>query len=276
MLSNSLLHNLKKGIAHRLKAKGSRSFGSLSIGWLRLKYLKHLPPGKMYEQTLFGKPLLFNAPQELIHGLNEIFLEEIYKQSLPNNARVLDCGANIGLSIIYIKRICPTAKITAFEPDKGNYELLARNMQTFELKDVEIREEAIWKEDTTVEFSTHQGMASHIEQQSETGTTSIKAVRLRTLLNEPIDFLKLDIEGAEYEVLMDCQEKLANVQRIFIEYHGQFSTAKQLQEIFDLLTKSGFQYYIKEAAPIFETPFYRASSMKHPYQVQLNIFGFRD
>jgi FkbM family methyltransferase len=276
MLSNSLLHNLKKGIAHRLKTRGSRSFGSLSIGWLRLKYLKHLSPGKTYQQTLFGKPLLFNAPQELIHGLNEIFLEEIYKQTLPANARVLDCGANIGLSVIYLKQICPTAKITAFEPDKGNYELLARNIQTFELKDVVIREEAIWKEDTTVEFSAHQGMASHIEQYSGTGTTSIKAVRLRNLLNERVDFLKLDIEGAEYEVLMDCQEKLANVQRIFIEYHGQFSTANQLHEILDLLAQSGFQYYLKEAAPIFKTPFYRASSMKHPYQVQLNIFGFRD
>jgi hypothetical protein len=119
-------------------------------------------------------------------------------------------------------------------------------------------------------------MASHIEQHPGTGTTSIKAVRLRNFLNERVDFLKLDIEGAEYEVLMDCKEKLANVQRMFIEYHGQFSTAQQLEEILDLLTQSGFQYYIKEAAPIFETPFYRASSMKHPYQVQLNIFCFRD
>jgi FkbM family methyltransferase len=276
MLSNSLLHNLKNGIAHRFKTKGARSFSLISIGWIRLKYLKHLPAGKTYQQTLFGKPLLFNAPQELIHGLKEIFLEEIYKQELPTHARILDCGANIGLSVIYLKRICATARITAFEPDKANFELLVRNLQTFEMTDVDIREEAIWKEDTTVEFSTNKGMASQIEQHPGTGTTSIKAVRLRNFLNERVDFLKLDIEGAEYEVLMDCKEKLANVQRMFIEYHGQFSTAKQLQEILDLLTHSGFQYYIKEAAPIFETPFYRASSMKHPYQVQLNIFCFRD
>lgn len=276
MLSNSLLQNLKKGIAHRFQGKGSRSFSALSVSWLRLKYLKHLPPGKTYEQSLFGKPLLFNAPQELIHGLKEIFLEEIYHQTLPVNAQILDCGANIGLSIIYLKRICPTAKITAFEPDKENYELLARNIQAFELKDVVIRKEAIWKEDTTVEFSTHQGMASHIEESPGKSTTSINAVRLRNLLNEPIDFLKLDIEGAEYEVLMDCRDKLINVQRIFIEYHGQFSMAQQLQEILDLLTKSGFQYYIKEAAQIFETPFLRPQPMEHPYQVQLNIFGFRD
>jgi FkbM family methyltransferase len=276
MLSNSLLKNLKKGVVHRFQAKGSRSFSSLSISWLRLKYLKHLPRGKTYVQTLFGKPLLFNAPQELIHGLKEIFLEEIYKQTLPANARILDCGANIGLSIIYLKRICPTAKITAFEPDKANYELLARNIQTFQLKDVEIREEAIWNEDTTVEFSTHQGMASHIEQSARTGTTSIKSIRLRNLLKEPIDFLKLDIEGAEYEVLMDCGEKLLNIQRIFIEYHGKFSMAQRLQEILDLLTKSGFQYYIKEAAPIFDTPFQRSEPIEHPHQVQLNIFGFRD
>jgi FkbM family methyltransferase len=276
MLSNSLFHNLKKGVQHRLLGRSTHSFRSLSIGWLRLKYLKHLPPGKTYQQTLFGKKLLFNAPQELIHGLKEIFLEEIYKQDLPANARILDCGANIGLSILYLKRSCPTARITAFEPDETNFNLLQRNMATYEFSDIELRKEAVWKENTTVQFSNNQGMASHIEQDAALGSTSIKAIRLRDLLEDPIDFLKLDIEGAEYEVLLDCQDKLANVQRMFIEYHGQFSTAEQFQKLLELITESGFQYYLREAAPIFETPFLRPSQLEHPYQVQLNIFCFRD
>lgn len=276
MLSNTLFRNLKKGIQHRLLNKNTRSFRALSIGWLRLKYLKHLPAGKIYSQPLFGKTLLFNAPQELIHGLKEIFLEEIYRQPLPAHARILDCGANIGLSILYLKKCCPTARIIAFEPDEINFDLLHRNIASYELTDISLRKEAVWKENTTVQFSNNQGMASHIEQGAAMGSTSIKAIRLRDLLHEKVDFLKLDIEGAEYEVLMDCHDKLTNVHRMFIEYHGQFSTAVQLQELLSLLTKSGFQYYIKEAAPIFENPFQRPPQLEHPYQVQLNIFCFRD
>lgn len=276
MLSNSLFSNLKKGVQHRLLGKGTRSFRALSIGWLRLKYLKHLPAGKTYQQTLFGKTLLFNAPQELIHGLKEIFLEEIYRQPLPGHARILDCGANIGLSILYLKKCCPTARITAFEPDEVNFDLLQRNMAAFEFSDITLRKEAVWKENTTVQFSNNQGMASHIEQGAAMGSSSIKAIRLRDFLDEQIDFLKLDIEGAEYEVLMDCHDKLANVQRMFIEYHGQFSTAGQFHELLELITQNGFQYYLKEAAPIFETPFQRPPQLEHPYQVQLNIFCFRD
>lgn len=257
-------------------ANRPRSFSLLSIGWFRLKYLKHLPAGKIYSQTLFGKTLRFNAPQELIHGLKEIFLEGVYQQSLPANARILDCGANIGLSVIYLKRICPTAKIIAFEPDQANIGLLKQNLQSFGLRDVEIREEAVWKENTFVQFSNHQGMASHIEEESTADTTPIKATRLRDYLNQRIDFLKLDIEGAEFEVLMDCKDRLSNIQRMFIEYHGQFSTARQLEELLSLLTNSGFEYYLKEAAPIYATPFHRVKKNDHPYQLQLNIFCFRD
>lgn len=275
MLSNQLISKLIQGIKTRLTGPRKPGFSSLSIGWLRLKYLKHLPAGKIYSQPLLGKPVYFTAPQELLHGLQEIFLDEIYKQELPEKSYILDCGANIGLSVLYLKHICPTAKIIAFEPDQLNWELLQKNLAAHGLRDIEVQQAAVWKENTTLHFSARQGMASRLSSENDSNTLPVKAIRLRDWLDRPVDFLKIDIEGAEYEVLMDCADHLKQVKRIFIEYHGQFSQQKELTHLLHIVQQSGFKYYIKEATPVFRTPFYRNDAPPHPYQVQLNIFGFR-
>lgn len=276
MLSSQLLSKLVHGIKNRITGPRKPSFSSLSIGWFRLKYLKHLPAGKLYSQNLLGHRLYFTAPQELLHGLQEIFLDEIYKQELPEKARILDCGANIGLSVLYLKKICPSARIIAFEPEEVNFELLTKNLSSFGWQDVEMQKMAVWKENTHLPFSKSQGMASHIENNAAAANTaSVKTTRLRDWLEQPVDFLKLDIEGAEFEVLMDCADKLNQVKRLFIEYHGQFSQQRNLTTLLKLVTQSGFNYYIREASPIYSTPFFRPEKQEHPYQVQLNIFCFR-
>ena len=61
---------------------------------------------------------------------------------------------------------------------------------------------------------------------------------------------------------------------MFLEYHGSFSQNNELCEIFDIIQNAGMKFYIKEAAPIYPTPFKRSGS-KPPYDVQLNIFCFR-
>jgi hypothetical protein len=66
------------------------------------------------------------------------------------------------------------------------------------------------------------------------------------------------------------------VKRIFVEYHGQFDEQEKLIQLLEILRSAGFQFYIREAAPLHPTPFYRDKRKQHPYQVQLNIFGFRN
>ena len=52
--------------------------------------------------------------------------------------------------------------------------------------------------------------------------TTVTCVRLKDLLDDDIDFLKIDIEGAEYAVLKDCSDDLTNVKNLFVEYHGTY------------------------------------------------------
>jgi len=125
-------------------------------------------------------------------------------------------------------------------------------------------------------FSNESSMGSKIELNSSAQSVEVKAIRLKEFLNKKVDFLKIDIEGAEYAVLKDIAGDLHRVQNMFLEYHGTFSQNGELGEIIKIIDEAGFNFYIKEAAPIYLTPFYRTKNPNTVYDVQLNLFCFRD
>ena len=204
---------------------------------------------------------------------SSVFIDEIYFQHLGPSPLILDCGANIGLSVIYLKKLFPEARIVAFEPDEQNFGLLEKNVASFGFSKVELRQEAVWTENTNITFSASGTLGSKIESGVNKYTTTVKATRLKDFLQDPVDFLKLDIEGAEYTVLKDAAEKIRAAKNIFIEYHGNFEQNEELTEIFELLIQNGFHYYIKEAAPVYRTPFSRNNPTT--FDLQLNIFCFQ-
>ena len=99
--ARNILTCLQKAASRYLKSP----YKKVNINWFLLKVLKHLPAGKLRHHTLDGKKVFYRNPQEFLHGLEEIFIDEVYLQKLPFNAYVIDCGSNIGLSIIYIKQL---------------------------------------------------------------------------------------------------------------------------------------------------------------------------
>ena len=72
--------------------------------------------------------------------------------------------------------------------------------------------------------------------------------RLSDYLNEPIDFLKLNIEGEELRVLEEAKtsRQLQNVRELVLEYHGWGSCEQQLGAILNLLDDQGFRYVIHD------------------------------
>lgn len=273
--STTFYSNLFKGINLRAKKIFKTPYSKININWFFLKYLKHLPADKVHSHRLFNHNTFFYGGPEYLHGLMEIFVGDIYNQMLPENAYVLDCGAHIGLSVIYIKRICPTANIIAFEPDTKNYNLLNKNISSHQLTGIDARQEAVWVENTTLNFIQEGNMGSKIGTDSTGNTIEVKAARLKDYMDKKIDFLKLDIEGAEYKVLKDIADNLFHVTNMFIEYHGSFAQNNELLEIFEIIVKAGFKFYIKEAAINYDQPFIPQQKELN-YDVQLNIFCFRN
>lgn len=270
----SLLNNLFLGARSVVNRWFGNPYAAIGLSVWQIKLLKHLPDGKLRNWRMAGHPLWFRSPGELMHGLREIFAEKIYEQILPPNAYILDCGANIGLSVIYLKRLCPTAQVVAFEPDPANMELLNRNIQSFRLQQVETRQAAIWKENTRLTFQSSGSMGSSLNPTATSGL-EVEALRLRDLLDRPVDFLKIDIEGAEYEVIRDAADRLACVKTLFLEYHGRFDQNHELLEMLEIVRAAGFHFYIREAATVHPIPFRPQRSGELPYDVQLNIFCMR-
>lgn len=273
--SNSFYKNLINGINLRIKRSFSNPYKEVNVNWFSLKYLKHVPADKIHSHQLLQHATYFYGGSEYLHGLKEIFLEGVYKQNLPENAYIIDCGAHIGLSVIYLKNICPTARIICFEPDEKNYNLLQKNILSHHLENVEAKKEAIWDENTSLHFIQDGNMGSKIGETTTSHSVTVKATRLKDYLDKKVDFLKMDIEGAEYKVLTDISEKLENVNKMFIEYHGTFDENNELLEIFEIILKAGFKFYIKEATSVFDQPFL-SKNYSGEYDLQLNIFCFRN
>lgn len=272
MQNNSFVGRLGSGISHKVGSVFKNPYSKVNINWFSEKRLKHLPAGTIRSHVLFGHKLYFYGPQEFLYGLKEIFIKEPYKQELGPKPFILDCGANIGLSVLYLKQLFPDAEIVAFEPDELNFDLLTKNVDSFGLQGVTLRKEAVWKEETVLKFSSESTMGSKITAESTGHTRDVKAIRLKDYLSRPVDFLKMDIEGAEYEVVMDLADQLHQVKNFFLEYHGTYAQQNELLALFNLLTQKGFVYYIKEAADLYDHPLTKEKDWASPYDVQLNIF----
>ena len=248
------------------------------MGWFLEKWLKHVPAGRARTLRLQGLRFTFLNPAEFLHTYREIFGHGIYDLPLGPAPLIFDCGANIGIGTLYLKHRHPDAQVVAFEPDATNFSLLERNVRDSGFDGITLRREAVWKEDGTIAFSLDANMGSRIEDGGAVigeRTQAVRAVRLRDLIDRRVDFLKLDIEGAEYEVLKDIEGVLGQVRHLFLEYHGDFADGGRLAEVTAILARNGFRYYIRQAADPHPNPF-RRNGPKPMYDVQLNFFCFRD
>jgi FkbM family methyltransferase len=273
MQNNSFGKNIIRGFRERINKWTHNPFKEVNLNAVKLVYYKHLNPGTIRSHQLFGKSVYFSNATEFVAGLKEIFLDKIYSLRLPDHPYILDCGANIGLSVIYMKKQYPNAEIVAFEPDSENFELLKKNVEAGEYTNIDLRNEAVWTENTTVHFSSKGTTDSHISSQ-KTDSVEVVAIRLKDLITRKIDFLKIDIEGAEYQVIKDISEKLDLVDNMFVEYHGSFEENSQFIDMLKTISDKGFHFYFREALPVFKQPFLHPL-IKPPFDMQLNIFCFR-
>jgi FkbM family methyltransferase len=261
--------------ARRLATSFRRIFerDPFGLSWREAKRLRFTPRLTHTQAPLLGKRIELTDPYWYLFCYDEIFKDEIYKFKTESPAPfIIDCGANIGLSVIYFKHLYPSAKIVAFEPDAEIFGVLERNVETFQLEDVTLHRNAIWNSETELSFQSDGSVGGRLWDGGN-GARLVKTARLKNFLNQKVDFLKIDIEGAEYEVLTDCQDSLVNVDYLFVEHHGLQDGEKTLSEILNILRNAGFQYHLKEAWPI-KHPFMQ--NERTGYSLQLNIFAFRN
>jgi FkbM family methyltransferase len=269
--------NIAKGIGKRFMANSQKPVHR-PISFFKKKILKHLDNFSEKKTSLSGFTVTYKRPYEILHTYEEIFVKGIYNFQTNNRfPLIIDCGSNIGISILYFKSLFPGAKVLAFEPDRENFSLLKTNIEQNNLENISLHQKAVWVNDDGVVFEEKGSEGSRVADKTETQKgILVESLRLATLLQneDSIDFLKMDIEGAEYEVIKDCEQHLSRINFMFIEYHGTAGETYKLTNMLNIFDKSGFRVYIKNAADLLNQPFLQQKTGEI-YDVQLNIFCYK-
>jgi FkbM family methyltransferase len=178
----------------------------------------------------------------------EIEVTTTLKDLLHRGMCCYDIGANIGFySLLASRQVGPEGKVVAFEPDPRNCDSIREMIQKNGLTNVELEPAAVWREDGTVRFVTDVigGAASgHV---SGSGVLEpvphlidCRAVRLDTFIrgSRAPDLLKVDVEGAEVEVLQGATGLLAARRpKLIVEVHR----AELLPRILEILGPLGYR-----------------------------------
>lgn len=183
----------------------------------------------------------------------DIFIHRIYHfESQRRDPFILDCGSNIGMSILYFRHVYPQARIIGFEPDPVIFPYLQENIAYNRLKDVELVQAALSAHEGTLTFYSDGKYGSCLGDyapsniREEWMKCEVPCVRLRDYLTEPLDFMKLNIEGAEWKVLSDSEDRLSQVREMVIEYHHSPELPRTLHKILELLHRQGFEYLVND------------------------------
>lgn len=180
-----------------------------------------------------------------LNQFESIFIDQIYQFKCDSKQPVIiDCGANMGTSVLYFKWLFPQAKLFAFEPDKAIFEILNHNVTNNHIKDVTLFNKAVWIDDQDMFFDRNNAQSGKLI--IDASAIKVECVRLKDIIQnfKYIDFLKLDIEGAELPVLRDIASELKKVNHLFIEYHSAENQAQALSQLLLILEENGFRYFI--------------------------------
>ena len=202
------------------------------------------------------------ASDQLVHvrhgtgdvaGLEEIFLNGNYDPPAPVAAllerlaadhplRAVDLGANIGLFGLALFARFPTASLVSFEADAANARVLdlTRRANGRE-QDWELVEGAAGAAAGEVRFRAGAHMESHVVEGDEPGTISVPRLDVFDWL-AGTDWLKIDVEGGEWEILADPRFAALAIPVLALEYHPHLCpVADPRAEITRLLTQAGYR-----------------------------------
>lgn len=181
------------------------------------KVLKKLGNDKWeYKENLEGYEVVGNYRVALNNTIEEVYKRRCYDFPIKNAKLIIDLGANIGLSTIFFKQKYPKAKVLCVEPAEENLSFLYRNIAG--LDGVSVVDKPVSYKNEFLDLNKGVCSTSNVYSSSENGIASITMLQLLEGINN-IDLLKIDIEGAEENLLLKNNQWLDKVDNIIVELH---------------------------------------------------------
>lgn len=182
--------------------------------------------------------------------IKEVWIKNIYNKygiKVNEGDTIIDIGAHIGVFSIYAAELNKTGKIYAFEPFIDNFRILENHKIINNKENLFIYNKGISDregiqtlylspDNNTGGHSLH--LKNHSDKKIEIETMTLSDFCDREKINK-IDFLKMDCEGAEFEILKYDETVLQKVNKIVMECHPYENNS--VESIAIILERNGFK-----------------------------------
>ncbi|WP_371504447.1 FkbM family methyltransferase [Nitrosopumilus adriaticus] len=191
-----------------------------------------------------------------IRGIYGELDTEIVKNEINPGDIVIDVGANIGYyTLIFAQLVGNTGKVIAFEPETKNFEILKKNIAINNLSNVILEQKIVSNtKGKTKLFLADSGIVGHHTNPTKHNTDFIEvdSITLDDYLDEnnlskKINFLKIDVEGAEIKVLDGAKSILKNQDlKVFTEFNREVMEKLNMdpKKFLSILTDNGFKLFL--------------------------------
>ena len=198
-----------------------------------------LEDGRYITKSQDGWEIMTTSPMYFI--VKDITRYEKYYQITEGDI-VIDAGANEGLlSLVYAAKTKNKGKVFSFEPDQQNLVKMDQNLRINGFRNIEILSKGLWSKETNLKFHEAGTVGSSIFYKSDhSSERNIDVLSLNNFVEQyninRLDFIKMDIEGAEIEALRGATKILDTLKPNFAiaSYHfieGE-PTYKKLESFF--------------------------------------------
>lgn len=183
----------------------------------------------------------------------EIWIRKVYARhglTIEENDTVVDIGGHVGIFALYAAHKASNGKVIVYEPHPENYSMLKTNIESNGLKNILPVNEAVAGHagKSMLHVSEDRNTGGHSlyfnhrhKEQLEVATTTLSQLASFHRL-EVIHYLKLDCEGAEFDILFNDRDALQKVQKIAVECH-EYDKSKPASMLVDILANEGFSVF---------------------------------
>lgn len=193
-----------------------------------------------------GFGALYQLFKEIFVGL------DYYFKSDKANPFIIDCGSNIGMSILFFKKLYPQSEIIGFEPNDEAFGKLEENIKVNRLENVTVHKKAVSDQAGEITFyfdpeNLGSLQMSTVKDRMPKRSQTVFCVALSSFITKDVDFLKLDVEGAELSLFRELEKanKLEFIKEMTIEYHHHIKEGvDELSQMLRILETNGFGYQI--------------------------------
>ncbi len=214
--------------------------------------VSHLSGKSLESASLLGHTIHFDDGTLFAFLFFETFLQGHYLSCSRKPRSIVDCGSNIGMSILLFKSLWPDSRLTGVEAAPATFALLEQNVR--DMPGVTLMNKAVSDSHGTIAlYQNHNNLlASTIAARGGADAIKVEAIPISELIEDQVDLLKIDIEGSEIAAFRELEEsgRMGRVREMFIEYHHHLPGEKQeLSEFLGRLERCGFTYELAATMP---------------------------